>query len=225
MLTTTGTTPPSTIISAIQSTGRPAILRGSGRSNSAAVCILELPPATLPSHDDSSIQTPSPVRGLIRLIELSAPPPAQTNAASAVDQDPVTLLDLTLTGMKPGTYVASLRRSGDISEGAKSMGKVFAGLQETRNGELGTVKVDKEGRGELVDEIKWPIWEAVGRGIVVQREEGGGESASEKDRREEVVVGVVARSAGVWENEKVVCGCSGKTVWEEREEMVGKGML
>ena len=166
------------------------------------------------------------------MIELSASPPtAQTNAASAVDQDPVTLLDLTLTGMKPGTYVASLRRSGDISEGAKSMGKVFTGLQETRNAKLGTVKVDEEGRGELVGEIKWPIWEAVGRGIVVQREEGGGESAmeegkeKEKDRREEVVVGVVARSAGVWENEKVVCGCSGKTVWEEREEMVGKGML
>ncbi len=39
------------------------------------------------------------------------------------------------------------------------------------------------------------------------------------------VVGVVARSAGVWENEKVVCGCSGKTVWEEREEMIGKGMV
>ena len=107
------------------------------------------------------------------------------------------------------------------------MGKVFSGLQDTRNGELGEVKVNEEGRGELVGEINWPIWEAVGRGIIVQRE-GGGESASEikdDDGREEVVVGVVARSAGVWENEKVVCGCSGKTVWEEREEMVGKGMV
>ena len=226
MLTTTGTAPPSTIISAIQSTGRPAILRGSGRSNSAAVCILELPPTPL-SSDSESIPTPNPVRGLIRLIELSAPPPAQSNDALGADQDPMTLLDLTLTGMKPGTYVASLRRSGDISEGAKSMGKVFGGLQDTRNGKLGKVKVDEEGRGELVGEINWPIWEAVGRGIVVQRE-GGGESETEtkdNDRREEVVVGVVARSAGVWENEKVVCGCSGKTVWEEREEMVGKGMV
>lgn len=34
MLTTTGTTPPSAIISTIQSTGRPAILRGSGAANS-----------------------------------------------------------------------------------------------------------------------------------------------------------------------------------------------
>ena len=227
MLTTTGTAPPSTIISAIQSTGRPAILRGSGRSNSAAVCILELPPTPL-SSDGDPIPTPNPVRGLIRLIELSAPPPpAQSNNALGADQDPVTLLDLTLTGMKPGTYVASLRRSGDISEGAKSMGKVFGGLQDTRNGELGKVKVDEEGRGELVGEINWPIWEAVGRGLVVQREDGGESETETKDndRKEEVVVGVVARSAGVWENEKVVCGCSGKTVWEEREEMVGKGMV
>ena len=139
----------------------------------------------------------------------------------------MTLLDLTLTGMKPGTYVASLRSSGDISEGAKSMGKIFGGLQDTRNGTLGEVKVDEDGRGELVGEISWPIWEAVGRGVVVQREGGDEESAAEikGDGREDVVVGVVARSAGVWENEKVVCGCSGKTVWEEREEMVGKGMV
>ncbi|KAL8789215.1 MAG: hypothetical protein Q9195_006924 [Heterodermia aff. obscurata] len=208
---------------AIQSTGRAAILRGSGRSNSAAVCILELPPTPLSSNGDS-IPTPNLVRGLIRLIELSAPPPAQSNGASGANQDPVTLLDLTLTGMRPGTYVASLRKSGDISEGAKSMGNVFGGLQDSRNGELGKVKVNEEGRGELVGEINWPIWEAVGRGIVVQWE-GGGESASKNNGREEVVVGVVARSAGVWENEKVVCGCSGKTVWEEREEMIGKGMV
>jgi len=43
--------------------------------------------------------------------------------------------------------------------------------------------------------------------------------------RDTVVVGVVARSAGVWENEKVVCGCSGKTVWEERGDAVKRGML
>ena len=85
-------------------------------------------------------------------------------------------------------------------------------------GELGKLEVDENGRGSLVGEIDWRVWQMVGRGIVVERlgkEEGG----------DGLVVGVVARSAGVWENEKVVCGCSGKTVWEEREEMVGKGML
>lgn len=134
---------------------------------------------------------------------------------------------MTLTGLKPGVYTASLRTSGDISLGAASMGGVFSGLDGTRNGELGKVVVDGKGRGELVGEIRWPIWEAVGRGIVVQRQEGGAAARETglDDKGDETVVGVVARSAGVWENQKVVCGCSGKTVWEEREEMVGKGML
>ncbi len=29
--------------------------------------------------------------------------------------------------------------------------------------------------------------------------------------------GVIARSAGLFENMKKICSCSGKTLWEERE--------
>ncbi|MCJ1449886.1 copper chaperone [Mycoblastus sanguinarius] len=198
LLTTTGTTPPSTIISTIQSTGRPAILRGSGSANSAAVCILETPPPSPPS-----VPEPSPVRGLARLIQLS---------------DRLTMLDMTLTGLPKGTYSASMRQTGDISAGAASMGGIFIGPDGNRNGELGRLEVDERGRGALVGEVDWRVWEMVGRGILV-------ENAGEDKEREGVVIGVVARSAGVWENEKVICGCSGKTVWEEREEMVGRGML
>lgn len=99
------------------------------------------------------------------------------------------------------------------------MGGVFAGFEGDKVGNLGALEVDHTGRGSMVGEIDWRIWELVGRGVVVERlgEDTKGENG--------LVVGVVARSAGVWENEKVVCGCSGKTVWEEREEMVGKGML
>ena len=42
---------------------------------------------------------------------------------------------------------------------------------------------------------------------------------------EDTVVGVIARSAGVWDNDKTVCSCTGKTLWEERRDEVGKGML
>ena len=41
----------------------------------------------------------------------------------------------------------------------------------------------------------------------------------------ETLVGVIARSAGVWDNEKTVCSCSGKNVWQERKEQVGRGMI
>ena len=201
LLTTTSTAPPSSIISAIQSTGRPAIIRGSGGANSAAVCILETPPLPTPP----SVPQPSPVRGLARLIELS---------------ERITLLDMTLTGLPKGSYVASIRQRGDISAGAKSMGGIFTGFDGDRKGELGWLEVDESGRGALIGDLDWRVWEMVGRGIVVER--AGSDSQGARDG---VVVGVVARSAGVWENEKVVCECSGKTVWEEREEMVGKGML
>lgn len=119
------------------------------------------------------------------------------------------------------------------------MGALHRGAQ----GELCTVVVDRDGRGKVVEEIKWGVAEMVGRGIVVERNDddsnnrgcgvndiatqrqssgGGGETEQGVGT---VVVGVVARSAGAWENSKVVCSCSGKTVWEEREEMVSKGIV
>ena len=200
LLTTTSTTAPSAIISAIQGTGRTAILRGSGKANSAAVCILETPPPPIPTSQPET----SPVRGLARLIELSYR---------------ITLLDMTLTGLSEGSYSASIRQNGDISNVPRSMGGVCTGLERNKTGDLGELEVDKTGKGSLVGEVDWRVWEMVGRGIMVER------LGTEEKGENTLVGGVVARSAGVWENEKVVCGCSGKTVWEEREEMVGRGML
>lgn len=112
------------------------------------------------------------------------------------------------------------------------MGDVFRGFEGGREGILGMVEVGKDGRGETVGEVGWGVWEVVGRGVVVEREEGGkwdgvarDGGAQQEEGGDRVVVGVVARSAGIWENGKVVCGCSGKTVWEERREAVKRGML
>lgn len=111
------------------------------------------------------------------------------------------------------------------------MGAVHRGAQ----GELGRVVVDRDGRGKAVGEIQWGVGEMVGRGVVVERLDDDGEDRGNVDNDSAgrgqtgdggpAVVGVVARSAGAWENGKVVCACSGKTVWEEREEMVGKGIV
>lgn len=101
------------------------------------------------------------------------------------------------------------------------MGPPYRGDSGDRKGELGRVVVDEKGMGNLVGEVEWEVWEMVGRGILVRREAEGNDT---RKTAGDVAMGVVARSAGVWENEKVVCACSGKTVWEEREEMRSKGI-
>jgi len=100
-----GTAAPSSIVSAIESTGRDAILRGSGTSNSASVCILE-------THASG---VSDPVRGLARMVQVS---------------DTRTLVDLTLRGVSPGTYHATIRETGDISRGAASTGGIWHAVKQ-----------------------------------------------------------------------------------------------
>ncbi|EXJ82402.1 hypothetical protein A1O3_06215 [Capronia epimyces CBS 606.96] len=196
-----GTAPPSSIVSAIESTGRDAILRGSGSSNSAGVCILE-------THANG---VSDPVRGLARMVQVS---------------DSHTLVDLTVRGVSPGTYHATVRDTGDISRGAASTGgiweavKALSGFGQPR-GVFGTIVVGKDGRGNVFLDRPVSIWEIIGRSMVVSKQTEGAFQNDDPD----TLVGVIARSAGVWDNDKTVCSCSGKTVWEERKEQVGKGML
>ena len=139
----------------------------------------------------------------------------------------MTLLDITLKGVSPGTYDVTVRESGDISEGAARTGGIWDMLQaqkasppRTAKGVFGTVEVSKSGLGSVFLDKPIQIWEMIGRSIVVSRSK---DSFDKEDP--DTLVGVIARSAGVWDNDKTVCSCSGKTVWEERKEQVGKGML
>ncbi|KIX04232.1 uncharacterized protein Z518_07786 [Rhinocladiella mackenziei CBS 650.93] len=186
-----GTAAPSSIVSAIESTGRDAILRGSGKSNSAGVCILE-------THAKA---VSDPVRGLARMVQVS---------------DNHTLVDLTLRGVSPGTYHATVRETGDISRGAASTGgiweaiKALAGSFSQPRGVFGTVQVGRDGRGSAFLDRPVSIWEIIGRSMVVSKQQEGAFQTEDPD----TLVGVIARSAGVWDNDKTVCSCSGKTsVW------------
>ncbi|KAF2148230.1 superoxide dismutase copper chaperone-like protein [Myriangium duriaei CBS 260.36] len=203
LISVEGTAAPSAIVTAIQDTGRDAILRGSGKSNSAAVCILE-------THSKS---VADPVRGLIRMVQVAPS---------------LTIIDLSIRGLSPGTYHATVRETGDISSGPESTGSIWdmvraktSGKPETAKGIFGTVQVSKSGTGSVFLDKPIEVWEMIGRSIVVSRQQGGKFSKDDPD----TLVGVIARSAGVWDNDKTVCSCSGKTVWEERREQVGKGMI
>lgn len=201
LVTIEGTAAPSAIVAAIQATGRDAILRGTGGSNSAAVCILE-------THSDT---VSDKVRGLARMVQVAPN---------------LTLIDLTLRGLSPGNYWASIRETGDISNGAISTRGIWTDPKENSikpKGALGTVLIGKDGIGSVFLDKPIQIWEMIGRGMVVSKQHEG-EGKFEKND-EDTLVGVIARSAGVWDNDKTVCSCSGKTLWEERKDEVKKGML
>ncbi|KAG4419459.1 hypothetical protein IFR04_007416 [Cadophora malorum] len=201
LVTIEGTAAPSAIVAAIQSTGRDAILRGTGGSNSAAVCILETHSTTVSDK----------VRGLARMVQVSPN---------------LTLIDLTIRGLSPGSYWATVRETGDISNGAISTRGIWTDPKEGAlkpRGVLGTVQVGKDGVGSVFLDKPIQIWEMIGRGMVVSKQHEG-EGKFEKNDAD-TLVGVIARSAGVWDNDKTVCSCSGKTLWEERKDEVKKGML
>lgn len=231
-MTVIGSAPPSAVVKKIQDTGRAAVLRGSGRmgDGGAGVCILEVPVGKERRREGMSGEKESPIRGLIRLVQLEKAEGENTQQSSSQDKEKTkTLLDLTLTDVPEGDYSVKLHTTGDVSSPPSSLGPPIDSSSATTSkiGTLGVLTVNNSGRGALVSEINWPVWEMVGRGISVQRtttDDRGSGQAHVAEEEEGLVVGVVARSAGVWENEKVVCGCSGKTVWEEREEMVGKGI-
>ena len=140
----------------------------------------------------------------------------------------MTIIDLSIRGLSPGKYFATVREAGDISLGPESTGSVWEFEQAKREGSAseargiwGTLDIGKGGMGSVFLNKPIQVWELVGRGIVVSGREDGPFDKEDVD----TLVGVVARSAGVWENDKTVCSCSGKTVWEERKDVLEQGML
>jgi copper chaperone for superoxide dismutase len=166
----------------------------------AAVCILETHSTTVSDK----------VRGLARMVEVSPG---------------LTIIDLTIRGLSPGKYWASVRQTGDISNGAISTGDIWSDAQDgpLKRGVFGTIQVGKDGMGSVFIDKPIKIWEMIGRGMVVSRQHDGDGRFERND--DDTLVGVIARSAGVWDNDKTVCSCSGKTLWEERKDEVQKGML
>lgn len=195
LVSITGSTAPSQIVKTIRGIGKDAILRGAGGPNSAAVAILE-------SHDPKTFAegaSSSPVMGLTRIVSVG---------------EKKTLFDITLSTVPVGVYHAAIRTSGDISNGAMSAGPVFC--------DLGEISVEKDqetgettGQGFVTRNLA--ISDLIGRSISVSKKHSEVDLSS--------LVGVVARSAGIWQNDKTVCSCSGKTVWQERQDAVKRGVV
>ncbi|KAF3063014.1 Superoxide dismutase 1 copper chaperone [Trichoderma lentiforme] len=170
----------------------------------AAVSILETFADQAEHHEDD---TSREVRGLARMVQVS---PDRT------------LIDLTIRGVAPGTYRATIREFGDLKDGAESTGPIWSGGEkEEPKGSLGIIEVSKDGRGSAFVDHAFQIWEVIGHAMVLTRQD----ETQPLKNDDNTVVGVIARSAGMWDNDKTVCSCTGKTLWEEREDEVKKGML
>jgi copper chaperone for superoxide dismutase len=108
---------------------------------------------------------------------------------------PRTFVEITIASYIPGQYDIVVRETGNLTHGIKSAGQPIR--------VLGSVQVDERGWGEWSGEVEdLQVWEVLGHALSVGQ-----------------VAGVVARSAGVWENVKKVCACSGRTIWEEHQVM------
>lgn len=203
-VTVVGCLPPSEIVKKIRETGKDAIIRGTGKPNSAAVCILE-------SFDPNDFERP--VKGLARFV--------------AVGDDEL-LVDLTVNGLPKGTYYPLIRTSGNLSEGAYSTGGIFhpfAPIEVDQLSDIST-KISSIGAfsqstselcsGQSFLQAKLKIHELIGRSMVL--------SKLKTEISSDALCGVIARSAGAWENDKSVCSCTGKTVWQERVDAVNRGV-
>lgn len=202
LISVTGNAAPSAMVSVIQDTGRDAILRGFGKGGSAAVCILKTQSSTVRDR----------VRGLICMVQVGPN---------------LTVLDIPLQGMSPGTYNVTVREFANSSNGAASTGGVWDLLEadaeespRTAKGVLGAIDVRQDGLGSVFLNRPITIGEIFGHSIVAIRKT---EQFDEEDP--DILVGVIARSAGVLANDKTVSNCSGKPVWEERTEQTSNGML
>ncbi|WBW73638.1 superoxide dismutase copper chaperone Ccs1 [Schizosaccharomyces osmophilus] len=110
-------------------------------------------------------------------------------------------LDLVATQVEPNTeYVAEVAVSGDISRGLKSVGGAFASLASISSNDAGKIAFSQEVNGTLQD------W--IGHAFVLKATNDSSNG----------VLGIISRSAGVGQNTKIICACSGKSLWEEHAE-------
>ncbi|XP_069680746.1 copper chaperone for superoxide dismutase isoform X1 [Periplaneta americana] len=213
------TLPSSEIQQKIESTGRRAVLKGygGGSNQGAAVAML----------GDASGCGFGVVKGVIRFL--------QTNENTCV-------VDGTLDGLSPGLHGLHIHECGDISQGCDSVGGHF-NPRNTRHGspddketerhagDLGNIRAGEDGRAtfRLTDRVL-KVWDLIGRSVVVTDgpdDLGRGKhprSLEDGNSGQRLACGVIARSAGLFENSKRICACDGVSLWDERDKpLAGPG--
>ncbi|XP_041842512.1 copper chaperone for superoxide dismutase-like isoform X2 [Melanotaenia boesemani] len=197
----------------IESTGRRAVLKaigGSERDLGAAVAMLA---------GAGSIQ------GVVRFLQLS---------------EGQCLIDGTIDGLDPGPHGLHVHTLGDLTQDCLSCGEHYnpferqhggPGDSERHVGDLGNIVAGPDGRASFrLEDGQLKVWDVIGRSLVVDAGEDdlgrGGHPLSKQtgNSGERLACGIIARSAGIFQNPKRICACDGVTLWEERDRPIaGKG--
>ncbi|CAL8377934.1 copper chaperone for superoxide dismutase isoform X1 [Gadus morhua] len=204
----------------IESTGRRAVLKGIGGSEP------DLGSAVAMLSGAGSVQ------GVVRFLQLS---------------EERCLIDGTLDGLAPGPHGLHVHTLGDLTSDCLSCGdhynpygKPHGGPEDSERvntdseqhvGDLGNVVVGPDGRASFrLDDRQIKVWDVIGRSLVVDAGEDdlgcGGHALSREtgNSGERLACGIIARSAGLFQNAKQICACDGVTLWEERDRPIaGKG--
>ncbi|KPJ14045.1 Copper chaperone for superoxide dismutase [Papilio machaon] len=152
------------------------------------------------------------------------------------------IADGCIDGLTPGCHGLHVHEVGDLSQGCKSIGEHYNPLSATHGapndpehkrhaGDLGNIVADETGRAtfRIVDNVL-KVWDIIGRSVAVtERGDDFGrgtspESRIDGDSGSPVACGIIARSAGVFQNPKRICACDGVIVWDEKDRpLAGKG--
>ncbi|XP_025103819.1 LOW QUALITY PROTEIN: copper chaperone for superoxide dismutase-like [Pomacea canaliculata] len=187
--------PTDVIKSMIESTGRVAVLQGFGGTSGLHLG------AAVAAMDVGAKE----IRGVVRMV--------QTSEDSC-------LFEGTVDGLPPGHHSLCVHEKGDISDGCTSCGDVFgAGETEKAKGILQELEVGESGHATFQFSNKQlKVWDLIGRSLIIHK---GSQMNSVNNR---LVCGIIARSAGLFENSKRLCTCDGVSIWEERNRPVaGEG--
>lgn len=191
----------------IENSGRMAILRGLGTAGSQ-VTNLGAAVAELRSGR---------VMGVARFVQVS---------------EDLCVIDGTIDGLSPGLHGLNIHELGDLSQGCSSTGDHYNPWScrhgapedsERHVGDLGNILADKNGRASFrLEDRHVKVWDVIGRSLVVHSGEddlGYGSHALSRVNGNSgpgLTCGIIARSAGLFQNSKKFCACDGKILWEDK---------
>lgn len=191
----------------LENSGRLAILRGLGASG------------TQVSHLGAAVAEMSSgnVLGVARFVQVS---------------EDLCIIDGAVDGLTPGLHGLNIHELGDLSQGCFSTGDHYNpgnsrhGAPEDNErhvGDLGNILADKNGRAHFrMEDRNVKVWDVIGRSLVVHSREddlGRGSNVLSQINGNSgpgLTCGIIARSAGLFQNSKKFCACDGKILWEDK---------